>query len=213
MKGRFSVTGIRSIKKQTDNNYINMYKMEAERRDGGTFEYFMVSRKKRPEDFYMNTKKLKADGVLIYGIYGENRDKVVLVRQYRYPINGYIYEFPAGLVEEGESARDTAVREAFEETGMEFEPLDVNGCYEKPFFTTVGMTDETCSAVYGYYKGTPSSKNITCDEDIEVVVADRDECRRILKEENVAVMCAYMLMHFINSKGDPLEFLKAADKT
>ena len=41
-----------------------------------------------------------------------------------------------------------------------------------------------------------------------MVIADRAECRRILKEENVAIMCAYMLMHFIASDGDPLQFLK-----
>ena len=42
-----------------------------------------------------------------------------------------------------------------------------------------------------------------------MVLADRAECRRILKEENVAIMCAYMLMHFIASQGDPLKFLEA----
>ena len=41
----------------------------------------------------------------------------------------------------------------------------------------------------------------------EIVLADRAECRRILKEENVAIMCAYMLMHFIHCQGDPLAFL------
>ncbi len=42
-----------------------------------------------------------------------------------------------------------------------------------------------------------------------MIIADRKECRRILKEENVAIMCAYMLMHFIAAEGDPLAFLNA----
>jgi ADP-ribose pyrophosphatase len=46
-------------------------------------------------------------------------------------------------------------------------------------------------------------------EDIQVVIADRNECRRILKEDNVAIMCAYMLMPFIATEGDPLAFLNA----
>ena len=46
-------------------------------------------------------------------------------------------------------------------------------------------------------------------KEIQVVLADREECKRILKEENVAIMCAYMLMHFIASEGDPLAFLNA----
>ena len=43
--------------------------------------------------------------------------------------------------------------------------------------------------------------------DILVVLVDRAEARRILQEEPVAIMCAYMLMHFIASTGDPLAFL------
>lgn len=201
----------KNIIKQTDNKYLNMYKMDAERRDGDSFDYFMASRSTDIESLYLNTGKLHADGVLIYGVYGEKKDRVALVRQFRYPINGYIYEFPAGLVENGEDIRETAIREAFEETGLVLEPVDVNRCYEKPFFTTVGMTDETCSAVFGYLTGEPSLDHINGDEDIQIILADREECRRILKEENVAVMCAYMLMHFVNSKGDPLEFLKAIE--
>lgn len=41
-----------------------------------------------------------------------------------------------------------------------------------------------------------------------MILADRAECKRILREENVAIMCAYMLMHFIAGEGDPLAFLK-----
>jgi ADP-ribose pyrophosphatase len=69
------------------------------------------------------------------------------------------------------------------------------------------MTDESCGTVFGYCSGTPTNTNQESSEDIQVVIADRDECRRILKEENVAIMCAYMLMHFIASEGDPLAFI------
>ena len=34
----------------------------------------------------------------------------------------------------------------------------------------------------------------------------------ILKEENVAMMCAYMLLHFLKSEGDPLGFVEMQDK-
>ena len=43
------------------------------------------------------------------------------------------------------------------------------------------------------------------------MLADREECKRILKEENVAIMCAYMLMHFVASEGDPFYFLRKDD--
>ena len=47
-------------------------------------------------------------------------------------------------------------------------------------------------------------------EDLEVVIADRDEVRRILKEERVAIVCSYMLMHFLHDK-EPFEFLHTKD--
>ena len=199
---------IRSAKKQTNNRFLNMYELEVTHRDGKTSPYYMASRVDEPEKIKAVTKVNTPNGVIMYGVYGENKDKVVLVRQYRYPIGGYVYEFPAGLVEPGEELVDAGVREMFEETGLTFTPVDA-GSYTKPFFTTVGMTDESCGTVFGYCSGEPTNTHQESSEDIQVVIADREECRRILKEENVAIMCAYMLMHFIASEGDPLTFLQA----
>lgn len=199
---------VKQIKKQTNNRFLNLYELEAERRNGKTAPYFVASRAKETENLKIMTRENKPDGVIMYGIYGEKKDKVALVRQYRYPIDDYIYEFPAGLVEDGEDLKEAAIREIHEETGLVFEPIEAADCYSKPFFTTVGMTDESCGMVYGYLKGEPTNQYQEASEDIEVVLADREECKRILKEENVAIMCAYMLMHFIHSKEEPFAFLK-----
>lgn len=43
--------------------------------------------------------------------------RLILVRQYRPPVDGMVIEFPAGLVNPGESPEETAVRELREETG------------------------------------------------------------------------------------------------
>lgn len=205
------MTGMGRIKKvtpQTHNRFLNLYELEAERRNGKVSPYFVASRAATPKGLKAVSHNDRCDGVIIYGVYGESKDKIVLIRQYRYPLDGYIYEFPAGLVEEGESPHDTAIREIYEETGLSFCPKNVDPAYSKPFFTTIGMTDECCGTVYGYCTGTPSNVHQEDSEDIEVVLADREECRRILHEENVAIMCAYMLMHFIHSDGgDPLAFL------
>ena len=113
-------------------------------------------------------------------------------------------------MEPGEDVREAGIREMFEETGLRFIPRE-GGDFERPFFTTVGMTDESCALVFGYCEGEPTNANQEAAEDIQVVLADRAECRRILKEENVAIMPAYMMMHFLGSQGDPLEFLKSAE--
>ena len=197
---------VNGIKKLTDNRFLNLYELDASFRDGSRAPYYVASRRKTVDQLKAVTHDNHPDGVILYGVHGENRDKVVLIRQFRYPLNGYVYEFPAGLVEPGEDMMDAGIREMFEETGLNFAPVD-GGAYSRPFFTTIGMTDESCGTVYGYCSGEPSVSNQEGTEDIQVVLADREECRRILKEENVAIMCAYMLMHFIASEGDPLAFL------
>ena len=199
---------IGKIEKETNNRFLNFYEMEAIHRDGKITPYYVSSRATDIDQLKAVTQENHPDGVILYGVYGEEKDKVVLIRQYRYPLGGYCYEFPAGLVEPGEDMFSAATREMFEETGLTFIPKE-GGAYSRPFFTTIGMTDESCGTVYGYCSGEPTNTNQESSEDIQVIIADRAECRRILKEENVAIMCAYMLMHFIASEGDPLAFLDA----
>ena len=194
---------ISSIKKLSDNRYLNLYELDATFRDGSRAPYYVASRRKEIEALKATTHDNQPDGVILYGVYGAEKDKVVLIRQYRYPIDGYVYEFPAGLVEPSEDMLEAGVREMFEETGLHFTPVQT----ARPFFTSIGMTDESCGTVFGYCSGEPSNAHQEGSEDIQVVLADRDECRRILKEENVAIMCGYMLMHFIASEGDHLAFL------
>ena len=197
---------VKSIKKLTNNRFLNLYELDASFRDGSFAPYYVASRRKDVDKLKAVTHDCSPDGVILYGVHGENRDKLVLIRQFRYPVNGYVYEFPAGLVEPGEDMLDAGIREMYEETGLQFAPVNAPS-YSRPFFTTVGMTDESCGTVFGYCSGEPTNCHQEGSEDIQVVLADREECKRILKEENVAIMCAYMMMHFIASEGDPLKFL------
>ncbi|MFP5354642.1 MAG: NUDIX hydrolase [Gemmatimonadota bacterium] len=64
--------------------------------------------------------------------------RLLLIRQYRYAAESYLFEIPAGRLDPGESPLDCAVRELREETGCtaeRVEPLT-------SFYTTPGFTDE-----------------------------------------------------------------------
>lgn len=198
---------IKKITKKTENPYVNLYELDTRDRLGQDRHYYVASRAKKQEDLKLVNHNHKPDGVIIYALQKGHEDKVLLIRQYRYSLDEYIYEFPAGLVDPGENYREAAIREVKEETGLTLHPIPVAACYEKPYFTTVGMTDECCGTVYGYVDGEISSEGEEDTEDIEAILADRDEVRRILKEERVAIMCAYMLMHFLEDQ-DPFAFLK-----
>lgn len=199
---------IKAVHKETDHKYLNMYSLDIVYGGNETGSYQVASRAKNIDNLKLVTKQNQPDGVIIYSLYGGKRDRVVLIRQYRYSLNDYIYEFPAGLVDEGENYHEAGVRELKEETGLTFTPLKVAEEFQRPYFTTVGMTDESCATVYGYADGEPSIHFQEEIEEIEVVLADKKEVRRILKEENVAIMCAYMLIHFLSSEeGKAFDFL------
>ena len=64
--------------------------------------------------------------------------RVLLIRQYRYAADGFVFEIPAGRLNEGEDPEKCARRELKEETGYRagrVAPLTV-------FYTTPGFTDE-----------------------------------------------------------------------
>lgn len=191
---------IEKITPFTSNPHLNLYDLDVESKTGRKSHYYLASRAKTEEELKIRTKENTPDGVIIYALYGEDRDKVVLVRQYRYTIDSYIYEFPAGLVEKGEDFKEAGIREMKEETGLTLEPVEADAAYEKPYFTTIGMTDESCGTVYGYASGQVSRDGLEDSEELEIVLADREEVRRILREEKAAIMTAYMLMHFLHDE-------------
>ena len=202
-KAGISMSSVLSAKKLTDTKYLNLFELEAVSRSGSSFSYYTASRIREPEKIKAVTKENQPDGVIVYGLY---EDKVVLIRQFRYPTGDYIYEFPAGILEPGEDVRQAAIREMYEETGLDLHPME-SGSYSRPFFTSAGLTDESCCMIFGRCTGTPTNCHQEASEDIQVVLADREECRRILREEKVALMCAYMLMFFIAGGDAPFGFL------
>jgi len=66
-----------------------------------------------------------------------NEEHVLLIKQYRPATGKYIYEVPAGVIEQGESAREAALRELEEELGYTAgELVEVGSFYTTPGYST-----------------------------------------------------------------------------
>jgi 8-oxo-dGTP pyrophosphatase MutT (NUDIX family) len=66
--------------------------------------------------------------------------QTILVRQFRPPVGSYTVELPAGLIDEGETPAQAAVRELHEETGL---VAEVDACsLSPPLVLSPGLTNE-----------------------------------------------------------------------
>lgn len=198
----------KDIRPLFQNRYLNFYHMDAMTDSGKTFDYYFASR--NPKDSIKAvTGNTKAEGVVIYPVWKAEPDKIVLIRQYRYPIGDVIYELPAGLIDEGENASQAAVREMKEETGFTLEVYEGGAeCYRRPFYMGAGYTDEACQAVFGFADGRGNLQILEETESIRVLLADKQEVSRILEEEKVSLRMAYLMINFLRSDPkDPFAFL------
>lgn len=71
----------------------------------------------------------------------DERNRVLLVRQYRLPANKYLWELPAGRLDEGETPLQAARRELMEETGYRARKWDrLASFWPSPGYVSEKMT-------------------------------------------------------------------------
>ena len=101
---------------------------------------------------------------------------VLLVRQFRYPMQEVLLELPAGKIDAGEPPEETAARELSEEVGFKAGRLTkIAECYSTP-----GFCDEKLH-IYVAEDLTPMQASRDDDEDLEVVRLTRAELREHLQ--------------------------------
>lgn len=194
------------IHQLTDNPFLNLYQMDAIDTKGKNFPYYFASRNDA-QHIKIRTKSMKAEGIVIYGVTTEKNPRLVLIRQYRYPLDAFLYELPAGLVDGDETPGMAAAREMKEETGLHFtEYTGGKAYYRRPFFMGPGFTDETSVSVFGTVSGSISDEFVEDTEEIQVFLADKKKVRQILEQERVSMRGAYLMMHFLSAE-EPFAFL------
>jgi ADP-ribose pyrophosphatase len=105
---------------------------------------------------------------------------ILLIRQYRYAADGFIYEIPAGRLEPGEPPEQCAVRELREETGCTAAKME----HLYTMYTTPGFTDEKIHlfVATGLERGESALEQ---DEFVEVVPTTMSEALRLIKDGTI----------------------------
>lgn len=119
---------------------------------------------------------------------------VILIRQYRHAVGGYIYEIPAGKLYHGEDPRECAQRELEEEIGYRAGVLEL----VSSVYTTPGFTDE----VIHIYKATQlrrGKQNLGKDEVLAIAEFPLERTIAMIREgiikdakTIVGLQCVYL---------------------
>jgi len=163
--------------KQLSDGWMKKYIFQYQLEDGSLYDYEVVSRNQITNKDHLSND---SNAVVIIPITTDGR--YVLSREFRYTVNDYVWEFPAGLIDSGESPEEAARRELKEETGLDVdEIIDVlPGGY-----SSAGMTDEKVSVILCRVSG--SIQNSKGKEEITSEYFSKNTIRRIIENENQKV--------------------------
>lgn len=173
---------------QTPLHYLKSFRIDYQDKLGKDRKWELISRgdQQRLEEELQG--KRFSDGPMIVA-WDERKEHVVLVKEFRVIAGHEVYSFPAGLQDPGESILETAIREFKEETGLDLHPLGIDG----PRYTSVGLSNERVSTVYGRFSGSFSQEYQESSESIIPFLVDKKEAQRLLEEEDVTIRTAFIL--------------------
>ena len=163
----------------TRRKFVSLFSITYLNRKGDTRQWDMVTREGQPKCISGDIRR--PDAAIIVP-YHHREEKLVVIKEFRIPVGGYQYGFPAGLLDPGEDLAVAAGRELFEETGLNLTRIYR---HSPAIFSSAGITDEAIAMVFAEVDGTPSTLHNEGSEDIEVFLMDRDELRSLLARRDI----------------------------
>jgi ADP-ribose pyrophosphatase len=115
----------------------------------------------------------------------QDEGRIVLIRQYRYALDRWIWELPAGSLDAGEDPAAAAARECEEEIGLIPGRVEFAGAwYPTPGFCTEVMNYYRLAGLRAPTPGDPQAHKDE-DEDIRVHVFTIDEARAMVRRGDI----------------------------
>ena len=167
---------IKGCRKLTAEKWLNLFEVSYIARTGDEKSWQIASRQNEPK--CLTGSYHRPDAVVIVPFH-TLRNKMVIIREYRVPLDDYEYGFPAGLVDNGESVEQAARRELKEETGLTVSRFIK---VSPPIYSSAGMTDESVAMVYVKCEGEASVSANTDSELIEILFISPDEALDLLND-------------------------------
>ncbi len=125
---------------------------------------------------------------------------IILVRQFRYPVNAFLWELPAGSLKRGEDPKAGAIRECEEEIGLVPTTIETMGRY----YPSPGYLDEymVLFVMRGLEKPAPGRPAAQQDEDehIEVRTFSLEQAKAMVRSGEIQDLKTAMAIEMLASR-------------
>lgn len=167
--------------KITHHRHLNLFRSDYKDQRGQAKSWIYASRQDRPK---VETRAWDRPDAVVIVPWHTGRQRLVVIREYRVVLDGYQIGFPAGLMDPGETVRETARRELYEETGLALKR--VIRC-SPPVYSSSGMTDESVAMVFAECDGRPSDAATESSEDIQAILVSAEETATLIETPGLKI--------------------------
>lgn len=168
------------IRKICEGKFITRYDVDYVTAEGHPKTYEIISRNRDIRTLEELQNRTPDSVVMI--LTDERGERILVSREYRMAMAQWIYNFPAGLIDPGETPEESARRELREETGLTLVRIDDvldNG------YSAVGFANERNVCVFGAAAG-EFRKSTSDAEEIVPGWYTKEEIRQLLRTEAFA---------------------------
>ena len=166
---------LKSLNKIHQGKFLTYYVGSFELSNGGIKEYEFISRDSNLTVETFGHNKCAGVGMVTFNV---GKTKVLLQKEFRPATNKWVYNFPAGLIDEGETALEAAIREVREETGLKVVKVDT---VLPPSFASQGTSDELMQIVICECEGEITG-SIYAEEEIKPAWYTKEEIKKLIDE-------------------------------
>ena len=170
----------KGVRKILEGKFITRYDVDYLTAEGHSKTYEIVSRNKNIQTLEDLQNKTPDSVIMI--LTDESGERILVSREYRMAMAQWIYNFPAGLIDPGETPEESAKRELWEETGLDLIRIDdvLDNSY-----SAVGFSNERNITVFGAARG-EFRKSTSDAEEIVPGWYTKEEIRELLRTEAFA---------------------------
>lgn len=180
------------IIQQTNSKFLNLFDIVYEL--NGKEKHWLVASRNSKEALACLSSQVHADTVSVVPkcIDKDGDEAVILNKEFRIPVNDYVYSFVSGCVDPSEDAVTSCVRELEEEIGAGPKDITQLSQLTDVTFKSEGMSDETAVIFEAIISGL-GKQNLQGSEDIKVEIVKIKDLPKYIQGKKLSTMAGIYL--------------------